>query len=308
MAITEAAGSFGRVTAPPNFARKAWLGAYSFLRRKPLGAFGAAITLVLILTALFADSIAQYNPLEQSQRTALIAPNATFWAGTDQFGRDMFSRLVHGARISLFVGVFAVMLAVIPATTIGVLSAYLGGTFDYLVQRLVDAVQAVPGLILLITIMVVLGSRFPNAPAQLMVVFALAIPACISESRVLRGASMQVARSEYVMAARAVGATDLRVMARHVLPNITSPMIVLASLGFGQFILAEATLSFLGFGVQAPAPSWGNMLSAEGRAYMFAAPWLLWGPAIALSLVVFGANMFGDALRDVLDPRLRGSR
>ena len=308
MAMTEAAHPFRGGLATPNFFQKTQRGVFKFIRRKPLGAFGAFITLLLIVTALFADSIAQYNPLEQSQRTALIAPNATYWAGTDQFGRDMFSRLVYGARISLFVGVFAVVLAIIPGTTIGVLSAYLGGTFDYFVQRLVDAVQAVPGLILLITIMVVLGSRFPNAPAQLMVVFALAVPAAISESRVLRGASMQVARSEYVTAARAIGASDLRVMARHVLPNITSPMIVLASLGFGQFILAEATLSFLGFGVQAPAPSWGNMLSAEGRAYMFAAPWLLWGPAIALSLVVFGANMFGDALRDVLDPRLKGSR
>lgn len=307
MAMTEAAQQFTRSVAPPSLPYRVLAAIGKFLRRKPLGAFGAVITMMLIITAVFADSIAQYDPLEQSQRTALIAPGSVYWAGTDQFGRDVFSRLVYGARISLFVGVFAVMLGLIPGTALGVLSAYLGGTFDYLVQRVVDAIQAVPGIILLIAIMVVLGARFPNVPSQVVVVIALAIPNAISESRVLRGASMQVARSEYVMAARAVGATDMRVMTRHVLPNITSPIIILASLAFGQFILAEATLSFLGFGIQAPAPSWGNMLSAEGRAYMFAAPWLLWGPAIALSLVVFGANMFGDALRDVLDPRLKGS-
>jgi peptide/nickel transport system permease protein len=199
------------------------------------------------------------------------------------------------------VGVGAVVLALVPATIIGVLSAYIGGAFDYMVGRVVDAVQAIPGLILLIAIMVVLGGSITN------VIIALAIPSMISDSRVTRGATMQVSRAEYVTAARALGATDLRLMSRHILPNITSPIIVIASLSFGQFILAEATLSFLGFGIQAPAPSWGNMLSAEGRAYMFAAPWLLWGPAIALSLVVFGANMFGDALRDVLDPRLKGT-
>lgn len=308
MAMTEAAQSLERVTAPPSLPTRVLGAVLKFIRRKPLGAFGASVTLLLIITAVFADSIAQFDPLEQSQATALIAPNGTFWAGTDQFGRDMFSRLVYGARISLFVGVSAVLLGIAPGAILGILSAYLGGTFDYLVQRVVDAMQAVPGIILLISIMVVLGARFPNVPAQVIVVIALAIPNAISESRVLRGASMQVSRTEYITAARAIGASDVRVMARHVLPNIVSPIIILASLSFGQFILAEATLSFLGFGVQAPAPSWGNMLSAEGRAYMFAAPWLLWGPAIALSFVVFGANMFGDALRDVLDPRLRGSR
>lgn len=301
MAMTEAA-TLGKVTAPPNTAVKVQRAVISFIRRKPLGAFGAVITLTLIVVAAGADVIAQYDPIEQSQPHALIAPNAEFLAGTDQFGRDVFSRLVYGARISLTVGVAAVVLAVLPATALGIISAYLGGTFDYLVQRVVDAVQAIPGVILLIAIMVVLGSSLPN------VILALALPSAISDSRVLRGASMSVSRSEYVTAARAIGATDVRIMTRHVFPNITSPMIVLASLSFGQFILAEATLSFLGFGIQAPDPSWGNMLSAEGRAYMFAAPWLLWGPAIALSLVVFGANMFGDALRDVLDPRLKGTR
>ncbi len=301
MAMMDVASPLGQVSAPPGTLKKAQHAVVMFIRRKPLGAFGAAVTLTLIVVAAFAPWIAQYDPLEQNQPQALIGPSFEYWAGTDQFGRDMFSRLVYGARVSLLVGVGAMVLALVPGTALGIVSAYLGGSFDYLVQRVVDAVQAIPGIILLISIMVVLGSSIPN------VIIALAIPSALSDSRVLRGASMQISRSEYVTAARAVGATDIRVMTRHVLPNIASPMIVLASLSFGRFILAEATLSFLGFGIQAPEPSWGNMLSAEGRAYMFAAPWLLWGPAIALSLVVYGANMFGDALRDVLDPRLRGS-
>ncbi len=308
MAATGTASTFGQSRESSNIVAKTLSVTGNFLRRKPLGAFGAIITLILILTAVFADSIAQYDPLEQSQRVALVAPGADFWAGTDQFGRDMFSRLVYGARVSLFVGVGATILALFPGIWVGIMSAYFGGLFDYIVQRVVDSVQAIPGIILLIAIMVVLSARFPDVPSQVMVVIALALPRAISSSRVMRGSTMQISNSEYVTAARALGASDSRIMARHILPNIVSPIIVMASLGFGEFILAEATLSFLGFGVQAPAPSWGSMLSAEGRAYMFAAPWLLWGPAIALSLVVFGANMFGDALRDVLDPRLRGSR
>ncbi|MFA7249892.1 MAG: ABC transporter permease [Dehalococcoidia bacterium] len=277
-------------------------GIFRFARRQPLGTFGALVILTLVLVAAFASVIAPADPLAQAQREALMAPGAAHLAGTDQFGRDIFSRLIYGARVSLYVGIGAVLLAVIPATIVGVASAFFGGTFDYLVQRVVDAVQAIPGLILLIVIMTVLGVSLTN------IVIALALPASISESRVMRSATTQIANSEYVAAARALGATDARLMFRHILPNIVSPIIVVASLGFGRFILAESTLSFLGYGILPPAPSWGGMLAAEGRAYMFAAPWLLWAPAVALSLVVFGANMFGDALRDELDPRLRGTR
>ena len=165
----------------------------------------------------------------------------------------------------------------------------------------VDAVQAIPGIILLIVIMTVLGVSLSH------IVITLAIPAAISESRVMRSATVQINSSEYVSAARALGATDLRIMFQHILPNIVSPIIVVASLGFGRFILAESTLSFLGYGVPPPQPSWGGMLASEGRRYMFAAPHMFIAPAIALSSVVFGVNMFGDAMRDILDPRLRGS-
>ncbi len=275
---------------------------WKFVSRKPFGAFGAAMTLLLVVTAIFAPVIAHFDPLATDQTSVLLPPGADHLAGTDQFGRDVFSRLVYGARVSLFVGLGASFLALIPGIVIGIMSAYFRGLFDYIVQRVVDAVQAIPGIILLIAIMVVLGGSLVN------VIIALALPRAISSSRVMRGSTMQISNSEYVTAARALGADDARIMIRHILPNIVSPIIVIVSLGFGEFILAEATLSFLGYGIQPPAPSWGGMLSVEGRAYMFAAPWLLWGPAIALSLVVFGVNMFGDALRDVLDPRLRGTR
>ena len=302
MTTIEATGRLAGRTHAPTVARRSIKALVRFMRRKPLGAFGAIVVVTLVTTAALADVIAPYDPLAQNAAAALQPPGADYLAGTDQFGRDLFSRLVHGARVSLFVGVGAVVLALVPGTILGMTSAYLGGAFDYFVQRVVDAFQAIPGVILLISIMVVLGGSIPN------VIIALAIPAMIRDSRIMRGASMSISRSEYVMAARALGASDPRIIFRHVLPNIASPIIVVASLGFGGFILAEATLSFLGFGVQPPAPAWGGMLSAEGRAYMFAAPWLLWGPAIALSMVIFGANMFGDALRDELDPRLKGTR
>ena len=284
----------------PGTGRRVLQAVARFMRRKPLGAFGAIMLLALVLVAALANVLAPYDPISQNQSVALQGPSSSHWAGTDQFGRDVLSRLLHGARISLYVGVGATLLTLIPATMLGIFTAYVGGTTDYMIQRIVDAVQAIPGLILLIAIVTVLGSSLIN------IIVALAFGGAIVESRVMRGATMQISRSDYVQAARLLGATDIRIMLQHILPNIMPPIIVLASLGFGQVILAEASLSFLGFGIQPPAASWGNMLAAEGRRYMYAAPWLLWGPAVALSLVVFGVNMFGDAVRDVLDPRLRG--
>ncbi|MDA1001799.1 MAG: ABC transporter permease [Chloroflexi bacterium] len=286
----------------PSLAQRVLSASTKFVRRKPLGAFGALMMTVLILVAVFANVLAPYDPVSQNQSVALQGPSASHLAGTDQFGRDVMSRLIHGARVSLYVGVGATLLTLIPATLLGIFTAYVGGTTDYLIQRVVDAVQAIPGLILLIAIVTVLGSNLIN------IIIALSFGGILTNSRVMRGATMQIARSDYVEAARLLGAKDVRVMLQHILPNIMPPIIVLASLGFGNYILAEASLSFLGFGIQPPAASWGNMLSSEGRRYMYAAPWLLWGPAIALSLVVFGMNMFGDALRDVLDPRLRGAQ
>jgi peptide/nickel transport system permease protein len=272
-----------------------------FIQRKPLGAFGGAITVALVVIALFADVIAPYGSLEHSRDT-LQGASAHHLMGTDQFGRDILSRIIYGARISLYVGVVVTLLGTIPALALGLASAYFGGWIDYGIQRLVDAFQAVPYLIMLIAIMVVLGPSLTN------VIIALSLRRAIVESRVMRGATMGILNNTYVEAAHAMGASNVRIMVRHLVPNIMPTLIVLGSIGFAGVILAEASLSFLGYGVPPPTPSWGGMLAADGRAYMFAAPWMLIAPTVALSVTVFGVNMFGDALRDVLDPRLRGSQ
>jgi peptide/nickel transport system permease protein len=285
------AGTAGRVAK-----RIGW-----FARKKPLGAFGAVVLILLITFAALADVIAPYGPLEQNVGEPLSAPGAQHLAGTDQFGRDMFTRLVFGARISLTVSVLATIIATIPSTLLGIATAYYQGWFDLIFQRIVDAVQAIPGLILLITIVSILGSGLIN------VIIALSLPNAITSSRVKRAAAIQISGKDYVLAARSLGATNMRVMLQYVLPNIMAPVIIVVSLGFGGYILAESTLSFLGYGVPPPAPSWGGMLASDGRRYMYVAPHMFIGPALALSIVVFGVNMFGDAMRDILDPRLRGS-
>lgn len=270
-------------------------------RRKPIGAAGAIVLVVLVLTAILADVVAPYSPLEHSSER-LIGPSSEHLAGTDQFGRDTFSRVIHGARTSLYVGLAATVLSMVPAVLLGMTSAFFGGWYDYALQRFVDTIQALPALILLVTILVILGPGLWN------VIIALSFNRAIVGSRVMRGATMAIVSSTYIEAARAAGATNTRIILRHLLPNIVPTIIVVYSLGFGTVILAEASLSFLGYGVPPPTPSWGGMLAADGRSYMFAAPWMLWAPTIALAIVVFAVNMFGDAIRDLLDPRLRGAR
>lgn len=285
----------------PGIVKRALRQSVRFLRRKPLGAFGAGVIVILVAAAASAGLIATHDQYLHTS-TILQGPSSEHFFGTDQFGRDIYSRILYGARISLIVGLGATILSIVPATMIGVASAYLGRTTDYVLQRLVDAVQALPGLILLITIVVVIGGGVWN------ITLALAVPSAIVSSRIVRSAALQVMSHDYIWAAKASGAGSMRIMARHVLPNVAAPIIIVASVGFGQFILAEAALSFLGYGVQKPEPSWGGMLASEGRTYMYAAPHMFLVPALALSVVVFGVNMFGDALRDVLDPRLRGVR
>ena len=273
-----------------------------FAGRQPLGAMSAAVLAVLILTAVGADAIAPYSPTRNDVGPALEGPGREHWFGTDQFGRDLFSRVVHGARISLYVGLTTTLLGTAAAAILGVLSGYFGGVFDYVLQRFVDVSQAIPPLILLIGMMVVLGPSINN------VVLALALLQSLSVSRVIRGAVIAVRSSQYIEAARVIGASHARTMALHVLPNVLPTVIVLISTSIGGIIVAEASLSFLGYGVPPPAPSWGGMMSAEGRTYMIVAPWILIFPTAVLSLVVFSMNMLGDALRDELDPRMRGSR
>ncbi len=294
------ATSFHVAALPPSRGRSL-SGLLQLARRKPLGAFGAVVLSAMVLVALFAGLISPYDPLVNDQAVAIQKPSAAHLAGTDQFGRDILSRVIFGARTALTIGVAATALAMIPAAIIGVASAYFRGAVDYLIQRCVDAIQSIPGLILLIAIMVILGPSLRN------VVIALSFGYAVTSSRIVRGAAITIIGATYVEAARLVGASDLRIMLRHILPNVVPPLIVTASLGFGQLILAEASISFLGYGIRPPNPSWGNMLAADGRAYMFAQPWMLLAPTIALGLVVFGVNMLGDAIRDLIDPRLRGA-
>ena len=279
-----------------------WLVALGrFVRRKPLGALGGVIVLGMLVMAVFAERIAPYSYDETIRGARMNPPSATHWLGTDNLSRDMWSRVVYGARVSITVGFLTVGLAVLLATAIGVSSAYFGGAWDLLVQRVVDAWLSFPYLIIILSVMAVLGPGLGN------VVVSLAVLIAATNSRVIRGATLGVMQATYVEAARAMGCGHGRIILRHLLPNVAATVIILATIGLGATILAESALSFLGFGVPPPHPSWGGMLSGSGRTYMFRAPWMAVWPGVAISLAVFGFNMRGDALRDVLDPRLRGS-
>jgi len=277
-------------------------GLWRLIKEKPLGAFGGVIVLGLLLCALLAPWIAT-NPYDQTNvRNRLKPPSSQFYFGTDNLGRDIFSRIIYGARVSVTVGFGAVSIGITLATIIGVGSAYFGGKFDILVQRLVDAQVAIPGLLLLLNIMAVTG------PGLLNIILALGIVSAAGSSRIIRSAAMAAKENQFVEAARAVGASHLRIILCYILPNIMAPIIIITTVSLGFTILIESTLSFLGFGVPPPYPSWGEMLSGSGRSYMHKAPSMATWPGIAISLAVFGFNMLGDALRDLLDPRLRGGR
>jgi peptide/nickel transport system permease protein len=277
-------------------------GLWRLVREKPLGAFGGMLVLVLMLCAIFAHWIAPYPYDETNVRQRLKPPGAQFYLGTDNLGRDVFSRIIYGARISVTVGFGAVTLSILLATIMGVTSGYFGGKVDVFVQRIVDAAMAFPVLVILLSIMAVLG------PGLLNVILVLGIVPSANRSRIIRSATLAAKENQYVEAARAVGASHLRIILCHILPNVMAPIIIVGTNALGAVILVEATLSFLGFGVPPPYPSWGEMLSGSGRSYMYKAPWMAIWPGVAISLAVFGFNMLGDALRDLLDPRLRGSQ
>jgi peptide/nickel transport system permease protein len=270
-------------------------------RSKPLGAVSAVILIVFIVVAVFAPALAPYDPLSNNHSIEMHAPSASHLFGTDQYGRDVFSRILYGARVSLVVGVAAAIAGGVIAVLLGVASAYFGGAVDYVIQRVVDMVQSIPSLVLLIAILVILGPSLTN------VIIALSVQTAFVTSRVMRASALTILGQPFVDAGRVIGASHLRIMSSYILPNIMAAVIVLATVNFGRAILAEAFLAFLGYSVPPPQPTWGSMLSAEGRAYMFVGPWLLIAPTVVLSAVVFAANMFGDAMRDVLDPRLRQS-
>jgi peptide/nickel transport system permease protein len=270
------------------------------LRRKPLGTVGAVIVVVMIAAAALAELLSPYGFAQTSLMERFIAMNASHWLGTDQLGRDLLTRLMYGARISLYVGFGAVIVGSVLATLIGVLSAYFGGRLDLWLQRIVDAWMAFPPLLLLMSIMSLLGPTVLNITAVLGIAFG------IQNSRIIRGIALSIKEYQFVEAARALGAQHLRITVSHLLPNVMPTIIVVATTGLSTVILTEASLSFLGLGVPPPYPTWGGMLSLAGLDHMYRAPWLAIWPAVALSLAVFGFNMLGDALRDLLDPRLKG--
>ena len=269
------------------------------IRRKPLGAVSAALLTVIVLMAIFADVIAPYDPLETHPEIRLSPPSRAHPFGTDDIGRDVLSRIIHGARISLWVGLLAVGIGTAAGMLIGLVCGYWEGRLDLIMQRLMDAIQAIPGLVLALAIVSVLKPSTTNA------MLAIAIVIIPGNSRIVRGAVLSTKQNRYVEAAQAMGCRHLRIIASHILPNVTAPILVIASIWLGNAILIEATLSVLGLGTQPPTPSWGLMLSSTGRAFMEQAPWLAIFPGMAISLAVLGFNLFGDTLRDAWDPKLR---
>ena len=278
-----------------------WRSVMRFVRRKPLGAAGAFVLIVMVLAAVFADHIAPYDPLSLDLVTQFARPGLEHPFGSDYLGRDVLSRVIHGARVSLFVGTLTAVISVGAGAILGILSGYLGGWTDLILQRFVDGLQAFPVVILVLVIVTTLGPSLTNA------IIAISAILMTYTVRVARGHTLSIKENMYVEAAHSIGASELRIMVRHILPNIAAPLVILGSIWFANAVIIEASLSFLGLGAQPPTPSWGRMLSVEGRVYMERAPWLALFPGIAISLVVLATNFLGDALRDVWDPRLRGA-
>ena len=270
------------------------------LKGKPLGTFCGMILLLLIFVAIFADVLAPYPYKEMHLIDRLQGPSSQYLLGTDQAGRDLLSRLIIGARISVLVGLAATAVNVVVAVLVGGISGFLGGRLDLAMQRFVDAWMAFPGLLLLLTIMSIVGRGLPQ------IIVVLGVAGGISGSRVIRSAVIGIKENDYFLAAQAVGTPTSRILRRHVLPNIMAPVIIIFSINIGGVIISLASLGFLGYGLPPTIPDWGGMLSREGRKYMEQAPWLALWPGLFLTIVVYSFNMLGDALRDLLDPRLRG--
>jgi peptide/nickel transport system permease protein len=269
-------------------------------RRHVLGTVGFVIMVLFVLAAIFANVICRYSPLTVDSAHALAAPGMQHWLGTDSFGRDVWARIIHGARISLAVGIGSTALGGFFGVIIGLASGYLSGWVDLVFQRVTDILQALPLLVLALVMTAALGPSLPN------VIIAIAIPLVPIVARVIRANTLALRELPFIEAAKSIGMSETRIALRHVLPNTLAPLIVLATAQLGSTILTEASLSFLGLGIPEPYPSWGRMLSESAAEYVRTAPWLVIFPGIAISLAVFGTNLFGDALRDILDPRQRG--
>jgi peptide/nickel transport system permease protein len=297
MAVTkEALDSLARARRP----RARWLQAVlDFTRQRPLGTIGAVIILVMSVVGLSAQWLAPYDALQTDYGAMLAAPNGLHWLGTDAYGRDVLSRIVFGSRTALIVGLGASFIGATFGALIGVASAYFGGRIDLIVQRVMDVLISFPLIILALAVVAILGTGLEN------VIFAIAIPMIPRCARVVRASALAVREMPYIDAARAAGFRDSRIVLRHMLPNVMAPYLIMLTAFLGQAILLEASLSFLGLGVQEPVAAWGLMLRGAAVDFAEAAPWMAIFPGVAISLAVFGFNLFGDSLRDALDPRLR---
>lgn len=282
--------------------RRGWLSDLfiRLIREKPLGTVGGIIVMIMLLVGIFSELLAPFGMNEIHLADRLEPPSGQYLLGTDNLGRDLLSRIIFGARISMFVGLGGATLAMIVSTIIGVVSGFFGGKTDLIIQRFIDAWMSFPPLFIYLTIMAILG------PGLGQVIFVLGMARGMVQTRVIRGAVIAIKENVYVEAAKAIGSPSSRTLWRHILPNVLAPVITVFAVGSGYMILGEATLSFLGFGIPPPAPSWGGMLSQAGRQYMYDAPWMAIFPGLALATVVYGLNMLGDAVRDLIDPRLRG--
>src|SRR5438067_3583220 len=278
-----------------------WTALARFARKKPLGAAGGALMVVMVITAVFANVLQTHDPIATAAANTLAPPSAEHWLGSDHLGRDIYSRIVHGARVSLIVGLASTLLGSVLGGIIGLLSGYVGGNTDLITQRILDILQGLPLLVLALVMSAALGPAVHN------VIIAISVPIIPRAARVIRSSVLSIREMQYIEAARALGVRHLRIAFRHILPNTVGPFIVLCTAQLGSAILVEATLSFLSLGVPEPYPSWGRMLSVSAAEYAQKAPHLVLFPGVAISLAVFGSNLLGDALRDVLDPRLRGA-
>src|SRR5258708_283551 len=281
-------------------ATQGWRRLVFLAQRHILGTVGLVIMVLFVWVALSADLIGRYDPLSVDSAHRLASPDWRHWLGTDSFVRDVWSRIVHGARISLAVGIGSTTLGASIGVMVGLTSGYLSGWVDLVFQRVTDMLQALPLLVLALVMTAALGPSLPN------VIIAIAIPLIPTVSRVIRANTLALREQPFVEAAKSIGMSEVRIALRHVLPNTLAPLIVLATAQLGSTILTEASLSFLGLGIPEPFPSWGRMLSESAAEYVRVAPWLVIFPGVAISLAVFGTNLFGDALRDILDPRQRG--
>jgi peptide/nickel transport system permease protein len=300
--MADATWSVEALELPKTSVGRAWLqNLKRFVVNQPLGSAGLLIFLLLIIAALFAPVIATHDPIDNNVSDQFTSPNSTYYFGTDQLGRDLFSRIVYGARTSLYVGIFTVAFGTSLGSALGIVSAYYS-RLDMVIQRVVDAMLAIPNLLLALAIISVLGPSLTNT------IIAIGIGFIPGTTRVLRAQAISIKQRPYVEAARSIGASDMRILIRHIAPNCFAPFIILASNGLAFAIIAEASLSFLGLGILPPRPSWGAMLSGSVQNYITLAPWLAIFPGLAITIVALGFSLFGDAMRDVLDPRLRGSR